>query len=558
MRLRKREMVKLQRIAKASITIYLTIVAVQANELKAQISWCPARPSAGTVVSNPLDLYSRNGVLKAAFTMRSTLATYLEECFIYQSSNGAVEAPTLRLNPGDQLTLDLTNRLSYVPPSPFQQGPPPPPAVQGTTAAPVHKMSTMSMRSTANDPCSGGTMVATSTNIHFHGLNIPPVCHQDDVLNTDIENTDPAFEYNIQIPANDPPGMYWYHPHLHGFSTLQVNGGASGVLIINGMEKLKPQVAGLPERVFIIREQFTNPNSWIAGPYELTLNYQPAIYPTAAAPVIQMQPGVKEFWRVANASSQAFLSLQVTIGAVAQNLDVIALDGVPTTQDNSVTSINLPPAGRAEFIVKGPAAGQTAAFWQSGFNTGPIGNPNTAQELAVLQPTANAKEPPAMPAASPAPKIPQRFAGLINQTPTATRKLYFAEASNGTNGPTEYFITVDGQTPKVFSMSDPPAITTQVGAVEDWTIENRSGETHAFHIHQLHFLLLSSSGVANPDPELIDTVIVPAWSGTGAYPAVKLRLDFRDPEIAGTFVYHCHILDHEDGGMMAKIQVNPK
>ncbi len=556
MQVRNGEIVKLKRNATVLTAICLTLLAIDGSKLHAQqISWCPARPNPGTAVSNPLDLYSQNGALNVAFTMRSILATYLEECFIYQSLNGAVEAPTLRLNPGDQLTIGLTNRLSYVPPPPFQQGTPPPPAQAGMAKMAGH---TMSVRATANDPCSGGTMVATSTNIHFHGLNIPPVCHQDDVLNTDVENTDPAFEYNLQIPANDPPGMYWYHPHLHGFSTLQVNGGASGALIINGMEKVKPQVAGLPERVFIIREQFTNPNSWIAGPYELTLNYQPAIYPTSPAPIIQMQPGAKEFWRVANASSQAFLTLEVRIGNAAQNLEVIALDGIPTTQDNTVTKIVLPPAGRVEFIVQGPATGQTATFWQTGFNTGPIGNPNTAQELAVLQPSATAQEPRALPAASPAPTIPQRFAGLINQTPTATRKLYFAEASNGTNGPTEYFITVEGQTPKVFSMSDPPAITTQVGAVEDWTIENRSGETHAFHIHQLHFLLLATSGVANPDPELIDTVIVPAWSGTGAYPAVKLRLDFRDPEIAGTFVYHCHILDHEDGGMMAKIQVNPK
>ena len=119
-------------------------------------------------------------------------------------------------------------------------------------------------------------------------------------------------------------------------------------------------------------------------------------------------------------------------------------------------------------------------------------------------------------------------------------------------------MTIQGQTPKTFTMSSPPAVTTTVGAVEDWTIENRTGETHAFHIHQIHFLLLATNGVTNPDPQLQDTVIVPAWSGTGPYPNIKLRLDFRDPEIAGTFVFHCHVLDHEDAGMMAKIQVNPK
>jgi FtsP/CotA-like multicopper oxidase with cupredoxin domain len=517
---------------------------------------CPARPAPGSVVNNPLDLYSANGVLTAAFTLRSELANYLEECYIYQSSNGAVEAPTLHLYPGDQLDLSLTNRLSYVPP---------PPPTKRQAMSGMAKMSDMAKKPAAtqgaatHDACDGGTMVATSTNIHFHGLNIPPVCHQDEILNTDIENTDPAFKYKFKVPANDSPGMYWYHPHLHGETTLQVNGGAAGALIVDGMQNVKPQVAGLPVRVFVIRQQFTNPNSWVAGPYQLTLNYQPAASPLPS-PVIQPQPGVQEFWRVANASSQAFLNLAVSFGDTQQPLEIIALDGIPVTTSSTVTSIALPPAGRAEFIVTTPPLGQAATFQQAGFDTGPIGNPNGSQVLAVIQASSSAIEPPALPAARPkdVPTVPQRFAGLIAQTVTAHRKIYFAEATNGTNGPTEFFITVDGQTPKVFSMSDPPAITTTVGAVEDWTVENRTGETHAFHIHQIHFLFMAVNGVAQTDPQLRDTVVVPAWSGTGPYPSVSLRMDFRDPEIAGTFVFHCHVLDHEDAGMMQKIQVNPK
>ena len=515
----------------------------------AQNPTCPARPSQGTVVNNPLDVYSQNGVLNVGFTLRSVLLQYLEECYVYQSPSGAVEAPTLRLNPGDQLYLGLTNRLTYVPPPP-----PGPPAMAGMN----HAMIGME-RKTANDPCSGGTTVSTSTNIHFHGLNIAPKCHEDEIVYTIVENTDPTFQYHIQIPMNDSPGMYWYHPHVHGTATLQLNGGAAGALIVGGMENVKPQVAGLPERVFLVRQQFTNPNSWIAGPNELTLNYQPATFPLSKLPVIQMQPGVKEFWRVANASTQAFLSLQVLFGSTPQSLEMIALDGHPLTQDLTVTTINLPPAGRAEFILTGPAANQTAGFFQSGFDTGPIGNPNPQQQLAVIQAMADAKEPAPMPAVSVSktPPVTPRFSGLVSQTPTGYRKIYFAEATNGTNGPTQFFMTVDGQTPKVFAMSDPPSIVTKVGAVEDWTVENRTGETHAFHIHQVHFLYIAKNGIAVPNPELQDTVIVPAWIGTGKYPTVTLRMDFRDPEIAGTFVYHCHVLDHEDAGMMAKIQVSP-
>ena len=100
------------------------------------------------------------------------------------------------------------------------------------------------------DPCLGGMVTETSTNIHFHGLNIPPVCHQDEVVKTVIPNNGVPFQYSTQIPANDPPGMYWYHPHAHGFSAPQVYGGAAGALIIEGTN---PLTQGLNERVLVVR-----------------------------------------------------------------------------------------------------------------------------------------------------------------------------------------------------------------------------------------------------------------------------------------------------------------
>ena len=114
----------------------------------------------------------------------------------------------------------------------------------------------------SGDPCVSGAMTAKSTNLHFHGLTIPPVCHQDDVLKTSISPSDPPFEYRFRIPANEPPGLYWYHPHIHGFSKVQVLGGASGALIIEGIERANKEVAGLPERVLVIRDQdLVNPNA---------------------------------------------------------------------------------------------------------------------------------------------------------------------------------------------------------------------------------------------------------------------------------------------------------
>jgi len=92
--------------------------------------------------------------------------------------------------------------------------------------------------------------------------------------------------------------------------------------------------------------------------------------------------------------------------------------------------------------------------------------------------------------------------------------------------------------------------------VEDWIIENRAHEAHVFHIHQLHFQLMERDGTKIDEPTLRDTVDLPYWDGKSArYPSVKLRMDFRNPSIVGTFVYHCHILEHEDGGMMGSIRV---
>jgi FtsP/CotA-like multicopper oxidase with cupredoxin domain len=76
-------------------------------------------------------------------------------------------------------------------------------------------------------------------------------------------------------------------------------------------------------------------------------------------------------------------------------------------------------------------------------------------------------------------------------------------------------------------------------------------------MHQIHFLVLAVNGVPVANPTMQDTFPVPYWTGSGPYPSITVRMDFRDPNIAGTFVYHCHVLDHEDAGMMAKILVNP-
>jgi FtsP/CotA-like multicopper oxidase with cupredoxin domain len=502
---------------------------------------CPDRPAVGTVVKNPLSLSAKNGVLKAELTLRHSVDSfgYTHYCLNYKSADGEVEAPTLRLHQGDKLNLEVKDRISV------------------DASESMNLMDDMSVP--PGKVCGDtGMMTINSTNVHFHGLNVSPHCHQDDVLTTLIQPGTPGFDFNIPIPKNEPPGLYWYHPHVHGFTEFQVNGGAAGALIVEGMEKLRPEVAGLTERVFVIRQQYLVP--WVPGPYQLTINYQVAAFPSAPPPMINMKPGEKQFWRVANATIQDFMPLQFLVNGKPQKMQLIALDGYPLAKPRFEETILLPPAGRAEFIVQAPESGQVS-FLSNAYSTGPTGNPDLEQILGKIALIKDADETPEMHAAELAPQRSMasiKFAGLSQQKPTAQRKLYFSEEFGGTNGPIQFYITVDGQKEKVFEPNEKPVITTHVGAVEDWLVENRALETHAFHMHQIHFLVTEVDGKPVKNQDLRDTIEVPFWEGPGhPFHSVKMRMDFRDPTIAGTFVFHCHILLHEDLGMMHKILVLP-
>jgi FtsP/CotA-like multicopper oxidase with cupredoxin domain len=439
-------------------------------------------------------------------------------------------------------------------------------------------------------------MTSASANLHFHGLVIPPVCHQDDTLNTFVQPSDPAYEYRFTVPADQPPGLYWYHPHIHGFTKAQILGGASGALIVDGIETAEPAVAGLPERVFVIRDQeLVNPNAEpvqtdsMPAPMvlrdaegdilntgtgtgkpakDLSINFVPVPYPQYQPAIINMKPEERQFWRVLNASAITYLDLQVMFKDQPQWVQVIALDGVPLNHEGqqeplSKSHILLPPAGRAEFIVKAPPQNMPASLVTRTVNTGPSGENDPTRPLAEIVASTDAPEPREKIAAASTKTVhTHTVTPLQDVEPKHQRVLYFSETPQdpkNPNSPTDFFITVEGKTPKLFDPSSTvPNMTVQSGDVEDWIIENRTQEVHAFHIHQTHFQLLEWNGVPVDEPYLRDTINVPYWDGTSSvYPTVKLRMDFRDPNIVGTFVYHCHLLEHEDGGMMGTIRVLP-
>jgi FtsP/CotA-like multicopper oxidase with cupredoxin domain len=534
-----------------------------------------SRPVQGSVVPEPVDLHSHNGQLKVELAIRNERVDGMTR-FCYVAPDGA-QSPTLRLRPGDWLTLRLKNEL-------VDLGGSPPDHEQHRTA-----------RKSA-DPCQSAIMAMTATNLHFHGTTLPASCHQDEVLKTSLQPGDPPFEYRFQIPADEPPGLYWYHPHIHGFSKAQVTAGASGALIVEGLERANPSLAGLAERVIIIRDQdlihpdappaksepvvpkmmidrdgdSANNGTGFGKPArDLSINYVAVPYPDYPPAMIRLKPGERQLWRVLNASAITYLNLALLFNRAPQKLGVVALDGVPLNRngnpDNAIEwldHIGLPPGARAEVIVTGPAAGVQGLLVTRTVDTGAGGENDPNRALAWVSADEHAASLRSgldeVPKPLPNPVLPW----LGNVAPVRVRRLFFSEKLQDPNDPNsamEFYVTVDGETPVAFDpQSSVPNIVVHQGDVEDWIIENRSNELHAFHIHQIHFLLMDWSGIAVNEPFLRDTVNVPYYNGRSAtYPAVRLRMDFRDPNTVGMFPYHCHLLEHEDNGMMGLLRVAP-
>jgi FtsP/CotA-like multicopper oxidase with cupredoxin domain len=515
---------------------------------------CP-RFAPGSVVLPPPDLYSQNGALNIQLNYNTTVDEDGRTLFCFQTPTG-LEAPTLRINPGDRLNIQAVNNVP-----------------EGT---PVEQVSNSS------NQCGDLEMYTSSLNIHYHGTTVLPLCHQDQVIHT-IINSGEQFPYSINFPSYSPSGLYWYHTHVHEIAEQTVQGGSSGALIVSGLQNYEPEIVGLPERVLMIRDQpvagastpgnTCSANDNVTPSWDLDINYVPLEFQAATCTytpaVIEMHAGQQEFWRVANSGADTILDIQIQYDGKPQPLQVVALDGVAiNSQDGkqvgsteTVTDILLAPAARAEFIVTGPRSGQNASLVTLNIDTGPIGDVDPTRTIAVIKtdqptrlpvvPAVTQQVPAAIPAAQ----------ALANQQPTVHRTLYFFEVLSdptNPNSPTDFYMQVDGQPLTLFDPNNPPAITTHQGAVEEWTIQNRVGENHEFHLHQIHFLVESQSGYSVPQEigQFLDMVQVPYYTGTGNYPSVTVRVDFRGADV-GDFVYHCHILGHEDGGMMAIIRVLP-
>ena len=476
-----------------AVLLYVVVTAIVVS------GWASNRTGAsgdGTPVrpetfAEPPEITSQRGVLSATLTARLSRIRVGSLSVQARVFNDQYLPPTLRVRPGDVIRLKLRNRIDQM------------------------------------------------TNLHYHGLNVSPRRPSDDIF----VHVDPGddFDYQIAIPPDHPAGLFWYHPHAHGLTEFQTYSGMSGGLIVEGLLDPFPALRGITERVMLLKDLQVGDDGQIPPLGQIdsnagttrTVNGQ--INPTVA-----IRPGEVQLWRIGNIGADIFYRLALD-GHV---LHEIARDGNRHTQLVRVSEILLGPSSRVEVLVRGGKPG-VYQFKTLAVSTGSDGDQYPEVALATLVSDGHPVAPIALPAARQFPPVEDLRGRRIDRE----RRFRFTENPD-TN---EFFIN-----DRKFDMNRVDT-TVPLGHVEEWTILNATNELHVFHIHQLDFQVVAIDGQPQPFVGYQDTVNMPLQrpgpNGTTLPGSVVIRLPFTNPVIVGKFVYHCHIMAHEDNGMMAVIEV---
>jgi FtsP/CotA-like multicopper oxidase with cupredoxin domain len=417
---------------------------------------------------------STAGVLRVSLTPRQSIVSVAGHQVTLMAYNGLYTPPTLRARPGDTIRVRLTNAL------------------------------------------------AEPTTLHTHGLTVSPRGNSDNIFLHVAPGQ--SEDYAIQIPANQPSGLFWYHPHAHGFSDEQTRNGMAGALIVEGLLDSFPTLRHLPERLLLLKGLQVED-----GHVAITHIGKNAIRTIngLANPIIVLRPGETELWRIGNLSADLYFRLALD----SHRFQLVARDGNLRARITTSDSVRLSPGARAEVLVTAGAPG-VYLLRTGDIDTGPGGN----QYKGTVMATVRVEGAPMKPAVLPRALLPvEDLRGKV----TNRRTIVLSESKDGDT----FFI--DG---KKFDM-DRTDIRVKLGAIEEWTIRNDADELHTFHIHQGPYQLTEINGVPQPPDDHRDIVDVPIGG------EVKVIIPFTNPLIVGRFVYHCHILSHEDRGMMATIEV---
>ena len=472
---------------------------------------------------------------------------------------GEMVGPTLVVKPGDTLKIRLSNLL---PPE-------------------THRMEC----DDPTVPCDHTTPHAfNTTNLHTHGLHVDPTGKSDNVF-IKLENDD-SFDYEIHIPEDHVAGTFWYHAHVHGSTTVQVASGVHGAIIIRGDYDQVPEIKQATERTMVLQtiafdEQGTiednenyfvekwHPEGWKNG-WHISVNGQ-------VMPEITMQPGSTELWRFVHAGIREYMNLRL-VNACDSSYDVpmvqLAADGIPFRKKRLADDKGafIAPGYRSDVMVKprrrgvyylidASVEGATelpASYCHKTRENDTFAFDEKAQNIIARVTVTGERHRMRLPRNKQL-KVLNRPAIIEDSelSDEVQQTVFNIALKEGVDPNDEsqlvganFDFTVNGTT------FDPNEVRQlKFGTAQTWKITSEF-YFHPYHIHVNPFEVLTR----DDDGKIIDrywrdTVLVwPADAGQDPADAVvEIRTRYED--FTGSFVMHCHILDHEDRGMMEKINI---
>jgi suppressor of ftsI len=470
----------------------------------------PPTPAGGLPLAQPAVYTSHHGALNVTLVASEKRVEIAGQMVLAKVYNGSFAAPTLVVDPGDLVRVKLVDHLDQ------------------------------------------------PTNLHFHGLEVSPSGHADNIFVS--VNPGSSFQYSFRLPRTAPTGTFWYHSHemvpsaqmasspiMKSLTLLchtafdaidessayasttseeQVFDGLSGLLEVQGLRNdLARSLRDIPERYLALRDvqivdgQIVSSDINSDAPTTRLVDGQ-------LDPRITIAPGETELWHLGNIGADIFYDLSLP----GHQFDVIAQDGHPVIHPQWVSTLVMPPGKRYDVLVRGGARGVTPLRTLY-FNQGDDHYPQ--RTLATLVTTGRAQAPKKLPTVISWASVDLRYAHVVRR-----RVVVFSENKDGTR----FFI--DGQ------YYDPAKINfhARVNTVEQWTIVNHSDELHVFHMHTYPMQLISVNGVPATFDGYQDEIDLPIHG------YVVMRVEFAN--YTGVTVFHCHILSHEDAGMMANIEVS--
>ena len=460
-------------------------------------------------LSEPRVLASRGGALTATI-VAGTQPTNVAGRQILRpvTYNGTFPGPTLWVRPGDLVDLTFTNRIVFDE-ADTRPGYGRPPRASNTT------------------------------NLHYHGMHVSPIGTADNMLITVPANG--RQRYSFQIPSTHPAGLFWYHAHVHGLVTNHVGRGAAGMLYVANAYTDQIAQLGIRHRLLMLQQLYLEPDLRTA-----TFNDGERENPVRALslingqlmPEVRARPGEPQVWSILNASTSAFYLLRVD----GHTFTVIAEDGVPfvTPRVGSETLL-LASGKRFEVVVQASTTAGRYTISYDAYNQGVDTWPQ--KSIGTLVVDGQSWTGPDHPGVDSSSVIEDLAAVPVDES--RKRLIVFGQDDNVPEGEFGRF-TINGHA------WDPSYSewTSTLGTVEEWFVRNDTGQDHPFHVHVNPFQVTRINGAAVPFDGYQDTAILPRFG------SLTLRTRFTD-FAGGPILMHCHILDHEDMGMMTRFEIAP-